>query len=328
LVLCCSERQNLRLVKLMDEKQDQPAQIRHYRDLARTIVQRHFGKPASRIVYKSSGRTNYVFAVNHVEGQFVVRISPDSNRLRAFQKERWASQKAREAGVPTPEVIDVGNDAISEPYMITRRVTGTEATQHPKRHRIVHEMGEYAAVINSIPTSGYGSDFDWTSGGKKNKTWAGFAEDEFKIEKRLRLFAKHKMLAKNQLKGLTRILEDAKTRRHKASLNHSDLRLKNVIVDEGGDIVAIIDWEECLSMIAPEWEVSIALHDLTIDEKHAFIEGYGLSVSEVEEMAPLIKAFNILNYYAAIEGALGTDDHKKLDEIKLRMKGSLDLYSL
>ena len=46
-----------------------------------------------------------MFAVNHVEGQFVVRISPDLERLRAFQKERWASQKAREAGVPTPEVI-------------------------------------------------------------------------------------------------------------------------------------------------------------------------------------------------------------------------------
>lgn len=312
----------------MDEKQDQPAKIRHYRDLARTIVQRHFGKQASRIVYKSSGRTNYVFAVNHVEGQFVVRISPDSNRLKAFQKERWASQKAREAGVPTPEVIEVSKDAVSEPYMITRRVTGSEATQHPKRHHIVHEMGEYAAVINSIRTSGYGSDFDWTSGGKKHKTWVDYVEEEYKLENRLRLLAKHKLLADAQVKELSRILEDAKTRRHKASLNHSDLRLKNVIVDEGGDIAAIIDWEECLSTIAPEWEMSIALHDLTIDEKHAFIEGYGLSVRQVEQMAPLIKAFNILNYCQAIEGALAAKDHEKLDDIKLRLNGSLDLYSL
>ena len=309
----------------MDEKQDQPATIRHYRNLAKTIVQSHFGKPASRIVYKSSGRTNYVFAVNHVEGQFVVRISPDLDRLRAFQKERWASQKAREAGVPTPEVIDVGNDAVSEPYMITRRVTGSEATQHPQRKRIVHEMGEYAAVINSIHTDGYGSDFDWTSNGTKHKSWVDYVEDEYALEKRLQLFAEHDLLGDEQLKELSRILEDAKTRRHEASLNHGDMRLKNMIVDEGGDIVAIVDWEECLSTIAPEWELSIALHDLTIDEKHVFIEGYGLSVHEVEEMAPLIKAFNILNYYQAIEGA---KDDKSLDEIKLRLKGALDLYSL
>ena len=323
----CSELQNSRQVKRMDDK-DQPATIRHYRDLAKTIVRRHFGKPASRIVYKSSGRTNYVFAVNHVEGQFVVRISPDSDRLRAFQKERWASKKACEAGVPTPEVIEVGNDAVSEPYMITRRVTGSEATQHPKRRRIVHEMGEYAAIINSISTSGYGSDFDWTSKGKKHKTWASYVEDEFKMEKRLQFFAEHKMLPNAELKELSRILENAKTRRHKASLNHSDLRLKNVIVDEGGDIAAIVDWEECLSTIAPEWEVSIALHDLTIDEKYAFIEGYGLSVREVEGMAQLIKAFNILNYYQAINNVIDSKDQKGLGEIKLRMKGSLDLYSL
>lgn len=312
----------------MDEKQDQPGTIRHYRDLAKTIVQRHFGQPASRIVYKSSGRTNYVFAVNHVEGQFVVRISPDSERLRAFQKERWASQKVREAGVPTPEVIEVGNDAISEPYMITRRVTGSEATQHPNRQSIVHEIGEYAAAINSIHTSGYGKDFDWTISGEKHKTWGDYIKDEFELEKRLRLLATHKMLDEKQLKELSRILEDAKTRRHNASLNHSDLRLKNVIVDEGGDIASIIDWEDCLSTIAPEWELSIALHDLTIDEKHAFIEGYGLSIRQVEEMAPLIKAFNILNYSQAIEVALGGKDDKKLDHIKLRLKGSLDLYSL
>ena len=70
----------------MDDKREQPADIRHYRGLVKTIVERHFGKPASRIVYKSSGRTNYVFAVNHLEGQFVIRISPDAEKIRNFQK--------------------------------------------------------------------------------------------------------------------------------------------------------------------------------------------------------------------------------------------------
>ena len=309
----------------MNDK-NQPSAIRHYRHLAKTIVEQYFGKPPSRIVYKSSGLTNYVFAVNHVEGQFVVRISPDAERLRTFQKELWASQKAREAGVPTPEVIAVGNDAVSEPYMITRRVTGSEATHHPNRSHIVHGMGEYAAIINSITTSGFGSNFDWTSH-ENNLTWDNYLEDEFELHARLELFSKNKLLTDAQLKELMRILDSAKNRL-KTSLNHTDLRLKNVIVDEGGDIVAIVDWEECLSTIAPEWELSISLHDLTIDEKHAFIEGYGLSVQQLEEMAPLIKAFNILNYSSAIERAIETDDHKSLGEIRLRLKGSFDLYSL
>lgn len=311
----------------MDEK-NQPSAIRHYRNLTKTIVQQYFGKPASRIAYKPTGLTNYVFAVNHVEGQFVIRISPDPERVKAFQKELWTSRKAREAGVPTPEVLAVGNDAVSEPYMITRRVTGTEATHLPNRTRIVHEMGEYAAIINSIPTTGFGINFDWTSVDTNYTTWDSYLEHEFDLDARLRLFSTNKLLTEAQLKELVDIITSAKATQHKASLNHSDLRLKNVIVDEGGDIAAVVDWEDCLSTIAPEWELSVALHDLTIDEKQAFIEGYGLRVEQVEEMAPLIKAFNILNYSQAVQRAVETEDQKSLDDIKLRLNGALDLYSL
>lgn len=311
----------------MDEK-NQPSAIRHYRNLTKTILQQYFEKPASRIVYKPTGLTNYVFAVNHVEGQFVVRISPDRERIKAFQKERWASQKAREAGVPTPQVLAVGNDAISEPYMITRRVTGTEATHHPARRRIVQEMGEYAAIINSIPTTGFGTNFDWTTAETNYTTWDSYLENEFGLDDRLRLFATHKLLTEAQLQEVVRIITEAKARQHQPALNHSDLRLKNVIVDEGGDIAAIVDWEDCMSTIAPQWEFSIALHDLTIDEKHAFIDGYGLSVQQVEEMAPLVKVFNILNYSQAIARAVESEDPKSLDDIRLRLNGALDLYSL
>ena len=312
----------------MDERNDQPPMIRHYRRVAKTIVERHFGKPASRIVYKSSGRTNFVFAVNHVEGQFVVRISPNADNMKAFQKELWASRKAREAGVPSPEVLAVGNDAVSEPYMITRRVTGTEATHHPDRSRIIHEMGRYAATINSINTNGFGSNFEWAGDGPEHSTWNSYVKEEFEIDKRLQVFAQHEILPEEELQQISRIVENAKPRDGNAKLNHSDLRLKNVIVDEGGDIVAIIDWEECMSTIAPQWELSIALHDLSIDEKHAFIEGYGLSGRQVAEMAPLIKAFNILNYSRVIEESVADKNDKNLAEIKLRLMGSLDMYSL
>ena len=127
---------------------------------------------------------------------------------------------------------------------------------------------------------------------------------------------------------LRQIIDDTRTIEVKPSLNHGDLRLKNVIVDEDGEIAAIVDWDECISTIAPQWELSIALHDLSIDEKHLFLEGYGLSAEQLEKMAPLIKAFNIINYSAAIERAVETNDHKALAEIKLRMSSALDLYSL
>ena len=312
----------------MQEKPDQPNEIRHYRGLAKKIIRSHFGEPASRIVYRSSGRTNFVFAVNHVEGQFVVRISPDLERLAEFRKERWATEKVRQAGVPSPEVLAVGNDVIAEPYMISRRVTGTEASHHPKRQRIVQQMGEYAAIINSIRTESFGANFDWTDTGDKYLTWEDYLHGEFRLDERLEFFATERILSKADLDMLAQILEDTKTRSIKPALNHGDLRLKNVIVDEDGEVAAIIDWGECLSTLAPHWELSIALHDLSIDEKHILLDGYGVDEATLKQMAPLIKAFNIINYYGALRQAVEQDDHKILAEFKLRLRGCLDLYSL
>ena len=312
----------------MDETPERPVTIRHYRQLANEIIEKHFGKPPRRIVYKRSGRTNYVFAINHVEGQFVVRISPDLNRIEAFKKELWATQKVREAGVPSPEVLAVDQDADSEPYMISRRVTGSEATHHPQRKRIIHEMGNYARLINSIPTKGFGGHFDWTKDGFKCRTWAEYLENEWEFERRLQLFVKHKVLSNQAVTTLRNTINKTRTLRINPTLNHGDLRLKNVMVDDEGEIAAIIDWEDCLSTIAPQWELSLSLHDLSIDQKHLFIDGYGLDSEEIGQMVSLIRAFNIINYSNVIERAVEVRDHKMLAEFKLRLRGHLDLYSL
>jgi len=312
----------------MVETPDRPSEIRHYRHLAKKIIETHFGKPPSRIVYKRSGKTNFVFAINHVEGQFVVRLTPEKERIDAFRKEHWATQKVREAGVPSPEVLAVGNDLGDEPYMIARRVTGSEATEHPRRRHIVHEMGRYAQIINSIATENFGSNFDWNTYAPKKRTWSEYLDEEWEFDRKLKLLGDHKILSKQELIKLREIIDETRTTHIAPSLNHGDLRLKNVIVDEDGEIAAILDWDDSISTIAPQWELSIALHDLSIDEKHLFLEGYGLSAEDMQKMAPLIKAFNIINYTGSIEGAIDTKNHKALSEIKLRMSSALDLYSL
>ena len=257
----------------------------------------------------------------------MVRMSPEPEKIGAFTKELWATQKVREVGVPSPEVLAVGNIG-SEPYMVTRRVTGVEATHHPRRKRIVHEMGRLARTINSVRTTSFGINFDWTANGPKNNTWGEFVDQEWQVERRLRLFTEHNILSEQQVEQLRKVIEDSRAMRDEASLNHGDMRFKNVIVDDDGEIAAIVDWEDCLSTIAPQWELSIALHDLSIDEKHLFIEGYGLDSEQVEAMSPLIKAFNVINYSNAVEHAVATGDHKSLAEFRLRLNGDLDLYSL
>ncbi len=101
-----------------------------------------------------------------------------------------------------------------------------------------------------------------------------------------------------------------------------------MIVNEAGKILAIIDWENCSSNIAPYWDLSIALHDLSIDGKQEFLEGYGLDVGEFDRMSYALTAFNLLNYIPTLQRIIDRRDTDRLELYRLRLNGSFDLFSL
>lgn len=311
------------------DKNSMTDEARQMRELARLVIAHHFGSKPRRIVHKTSGLSNFVFAVGHAEGDFVVRISPKPARIHSFIKEQWAQGAAREIGVPTPEILEIGNEIIGHQFMISRTVAGREATFHPDRQTILREMGKYAALINTIPTTGFGGTFDWSSNQlSRNETWDDFLGKELQLEARLKILEKQRMLAAPQLEKIRIILQSVSQTNPKPSLNHGDIRLKNVMVDDEGKITAILDWENSTSNIAPQWELSLALHDLSIDEKQIFLEGYGLSEKKIREIAPLMTAFNIINYAPKIERLAQAKDAAKLEQYRTRLSGALDLYFL
>lgn len=306
-----------------------PAKVNRFKEMAREVVRHHFGSRPRRIHYKTSGLTNFVFAVSHPEGEFIVRISPEPARLNLFIKEQWAQGRAEEAGVPTAEILEVGMEVVPFPYMISRTIAGTEALYHPERAKIIRDLGHFAAVINSISTSGFGASFDWSSNQlSRCETLAEYLTKEYDYEHRLDILEKYRAVSVEQLKALRKIMLEAMKLKIKPKLNHGDLRLKNVIVDEAGKIKAVLDWEGCSSNIAPQWELSLALHDLWIDEKHEFLKGYGLGERKLIELAPLIKAFNFLNYAQTIEHLAKEKETMRLESYRTRLAGFLDLYSL
>lgn len=304
-------------------------EIRQSREMARAVIAHHFGnKKPRRIEHKASGLSNFVFAVYHAEGDFIVRISPDPTRINSFIKEQWAQNKARELGVPTPEILEVGSDIIHQPFMISRVVKGSEATFHPQRLEILKEMGHYAALINTIPTKGFGSTFDWSSNQLSlNASWQEFLEKELGLEARIATLEKHKMLDAGQIKKLRQTLAKACRMKVKPKLNHGDMRLKNVMVDDEGRITALLDWEHSTSNFAPAWELSLALHDLGIDEKQLFLQGYGLDEKKFVELMPLVKAINFINYAPEVERLAHEKDRAHLEQIRTRLSGVLDFYS-
>jgi hygromycin-B 4-O-kinase len=192
-----------------------------------------------------------------------VRLSTAIEKLEDFKKEQWTIQKVSELGIPVAEIVDVGDQVIEFPYMVQKKVEGTEALYHPNKKKVLNQMGEITARINTIKTKGFGKRFDWSKDeGQKNTSWAEFLEKELELDKRLQLFLQHGMLTKESVKKLKITLESLVGTRSRTMLNHGDMRRKNVLVNESADVVAIIDWEESCSNIAPTWDLSIALHDL------------------------------------------------------------------
>lgn len=297
--------------------------------MARHLIEHHFKTKPQRVIHQVGGMTNLVFLIHHDEGEFVVRIGQNPGKINAYIKEQWAVARAREAGVPTPEILEVGNEVIPTPYMISRRVRGHAATLHPEQMTILRELGRYTALINSIHTNGFGSVFDWSNNQlSRNETWNEFLYQELSLEARLGILGKYKMLSASKLKELGLILERGTGKKPVAGLNHGDVRLKNVLVDRNGKITALIDWEDCMSCLTPHWDLSLALHDLSIDEKMEFLSGYGLPDEKILEIAPLVKAINVINYAPHVGHLGAANNSTELAKYRLRLSGALDLYSL
>jgi len=294
---------------------------------AAAVLEHYYHARPESISQIHGGLENYVFEAKLRGKELIVRISSKPNRLQFFLKEQWAVRQAREFGVPVPEILEVGNELDGMPYMILEKISGRAADTCGDRLRTLQSLATHMRRINSISTSGFGHVFDWSKNRlSRNKTWVDFLEDELGISDRVELFRKHNIFAPQKLRKMESAIRDLKRLDFNPKLNHGDIRLKNVILDETGTIKAIIDWENCLSGPAPQWDLSIALHDLSIDEKEAFVESYGLAPSDFEEIAPALKALNILNYGKALAKAVAKRDAVQVRHIKSRLNGAFDLF--
>ena len=298
-------------------------------NLASKVLEHYLGRHPDKVQPLPGGKTNFVFEVNARDERYVARISEEPSRLEDYLKEQWAVTKARERGVPTPEILHVGTEPIGMPYMILRRVEGRPAVSQPHSAEVFREMGFYASRINAISTVSFGHFFDWCQSRRcGQKSWSEYLHEEYKASDRVRLLEQQGLVSTHVAGRLREELALIEQWSKPPNLNHGDLRLKNILLDSEGRIAAILDWEKCLSQVAPYWELSIALHDLSIDDKEAFLEGYGLNPANYALSAPAVRFFNILNYSTEASQAAEQGDHPALERLRMRLSGSLDLFSL
>jgi len=300
---------------------------RRARALVARIVADVFDDKPRRVKRLGEGLTNAVFEFAVGPDTWVVRLNADPDKADAFTKEHWAMARARRAGVPTPRVLRVGRGPGDVAWMVVASARGQPATRVGKRLPLLAQMGRCAARLHRIATRGYGSAFDpaeerWTG----HARWGGYLDDALDASERVDILRRQHVLHDASIDELRESLAAMRRWRRAPVLQHGDLRLKNVIADDDGErIVAIIDWEQCVSAPGPYWDLSIALHDLGIDEKEVFLDGYGMSAREFADAARFVRALNLLNYAWAIGEATREKDERRLAWLRLRLKGGFDI---
>jgi len=292
------------------------------------IAMRHFGEKARRVGEKGGGLTNAVFGFRVSSGEYIVRTHDDATVINGYLKEQWAMDAARAAGLSVPRVLEVGNFAEGTAYMIQERLAGVDGRQASNRLAVLEALGKLAKKLHGVRTKGFGPVFDWSSNRLSRHTaWADYLADGFDVEKRLATLTTLRMIDAGQARRLREVATQMARWKRPAVLQHGDLRLKNVLVDPADSrIVALIDWDSCTSMPGPYWDLSLALHELGVDEKEAFLGGYGMNAREFGAAIPFIRLFNTLNYARAVESAAKKRDTARLAWFKLRLQGALDLY--
>ena len=309
------------------ELADKPLPAKTLR-LVHEVAKRHFGERPRKIVRRGGGLTNTVLEFKVPQGSFVFRMNENAAKVHDYFKEQWAMEAARAVGVPTPQVLEVGNLADGRPYMILEHVKGIEARRCPDRLKLVAEMGRFAARLHTVRTRGYGRVFDWSSNQlSRHESWADYLANGFDAESRLAVLQRHRMVDAGQAQRLRASIEAASGWRKTPVLHHGDLRLKNLIVDpETWRTKAVIDWETCTSSPPPFWDLSISLHDLGTDEKEAFLHGYGMKPRQFAKVVDFLRVLNVLNYAHAVRSAAEKKDRDGLEWFRLRLAAGLELY--
>jgi hygromycin-B 4-O-kinase len=300
---------------------------RRARALATRVVQDAFGEKPRGMRPLGGGLTNAVFRGRACGGSWVVRLNADPQKASDFAKEHWAMEHARRAGVPTPRVALVAHGPDDVAYMIVEAKEGQAATRVGHRQPLIAEMGRCAARLHRVPTEGFGAGFD--AAGERwagHPRWSQCLDEELHARDRFAVLRRQGALPRAALDELGETLDEMRRWRRRPVLHHGDLRLKNVIADaEGERLEAIVDWENCLCAPGPYWDLSIALHDLGVDEKEVFLDGYGMSARAFADAARFVRALNLLNYAWAFGEAQRERDARHLGWLRLRLQGGFDI---
>jgi aminoglycoside phosphotransferase (APT) family kinase protein len=258
------------------------------------------------------GSVNKVFIVEAPNTKFVVRMSDQNESLNEYTKEAWCIDKAMVRGVPVATVLDVGVIE-GHAYIIQGYISGDEGrdSQFPRNY-IWRQLGRYARVIHSIEVTGFGLKLQDLTEGDSRQSWLEYLNYNIESLNENDELIKLGVVTQSQSRVIRAIFEDLKREAFNFGLNHGDLSLKNVIVDESGK-VNLLDWGSAEASIVPHHDLiqMLKMNMLENDPDSAaiqsFLDGYGISESEFEQIRPTLESLLLLRAFDKLRWAIDCD---------------------
>ena len=293
--------------------------------VAARVARRVLGRRPRDITPLGGGLSNRVFRIRVRGADWVLRMHDQPDRLGAYQRERWAMEQAAACGVPTARVVDVGMEA-GWPYFLQEQVEGIPGSLWSEPAAVLRQLGALAARVHRIRTRGFGAPDGLDGGRAPQARWGDYLRDDLNLDARLAILQRADILTPRARTEMDAVLRTMRAWRRTPTLNHGDLRLKNVIVSpDDGRVLALLDWEDCVSAPPPFWDLAIALHDLGPDEKEALLEGYGLTPRGFERVAGVLRVLNLLNYAWVMHEARAAGERQRVAWLHARSRGAFDI---
>ena len=255
---------------------------KHFPDILREAVNKDI-TAAHQIVGK--GSVNTIYIVETPTDKVVTRLNEERG-IEEYLKEKWAIQHAIAVGIPTSDVLNIGEkDGTS--FMVISFLSGTTGNESTANaNHIWEQMGKFAKLLHGIPVVGIGLDIVDPEKNAFGGSWdryltyniASLTEEDQLIELGV--------LDIESSKRIKAIFENLRLKELNFGLNHGDLSLKNTIIDEDKK-VSLIDWGSVEAQVVPHHDFGEVIRSSVkpgSPEFSSFLKGYGMSEEEFKDI--------------------------------------------
>lgn len=257
------------------------------------------------------GIANQVCVVETENHKVVVRMN-DKDTFPEYVKEKWCIEQAAAVGIPGPEVLSIG--IVDETaFMIQAFVEGDNGLDSTvTKTDVWRKLGEYAKLIHSIQVKGYGGnlvdpvhgEFHSPSHAGSDGSWQGY------VQYNINCLTKHDplielgVITQAELQRVRELFENLKREPFRFGLDHGDLSIKNVIVNQANRVI-LLDWNAEINVVPHVTVARLMQYQIlgieespNAEELEAFMDGYGLSEEDlsVTRHFLLLRAFDNLRW--------------------------------